>query len=640
LKGEFDMDFKRNKPILVLLLFVVGIWSAGCGSIQSTEKPTAQPTTSSTLQATGTSEPTATAALAPTSPPQATSTPQSALEHQTPGDHIVSMIVAGAERQFLLHVPPGYEPGVPVPLVFNLHGYSGTAAAQERYSYMNVKADEEGFLVVNPQAQGSPARWWGTVYGQTGEADMAFFHEMLDYLQREMSIDPDRIYATGVSNGATMTNRLGCDMSDVFAAIAPVAGGHALYDLCRLDQPISVLVLHGTQDDSIPYHGDDSGIPPVHSWVEAWAKRNRCNSKPSVDQPYETVTAETWGDCAGDVVVRLLSIEGGRHEWPGAAYGPGPWPEGMTPDIYANDVIWEFFEAHPKTKASAQAFQVRPKPTLAPRPTLEAEYREPGTFRGALEVEGYQRQFIVHIPPGYQPGVPLPLVINLHAYTHSVFQQEELSQMHAKADEEGFIVVHPQALGNPTAWYGYLPGLPGEIDKRFFAELLAHLQQEISIDPARIYAAGLSDGGAMANMLACEMSDTFAAVAPVSGFHGNLDNCVVSRPVSVLAIHGTADPVLPYDGVESEIPPVRLWVEAWAQRNRCDLTPSVEHPQEGLTVETWQNCDENTTVILYTREGGDHIWPGSESGEQMEGTPANINATDVIWDFFESHPRP
>jgi polyhydroxybutyrate depolymerase len=92
--------------------------------------------------------------------------------------------------------------------------------------------------------------------------------------------------------------------------------------------------------------------------------------------------------------------------------------------------------------------------------------------------------------------------------------------------------------------------------------------------------------------------------------------------------------------VENEIPPLRLWVEAWAQRNRCDLTSSVEHPQEGLTVETWQNCDENTTVALYSRERGDHVWPGSESGEQLEGAPANMNATDVIWEFFESHPRP
>lgn len=615
--------------VLVLIMFLASLWLLGCNEAQPTEQPTAQPTP----------QPTTPPELPPNPTPLPSVTPASAAveNYQTPGDHIVRITVDGTERMFILHVPPGYQSGVPTPLVLNVHAYSSTAMGQERLSRMFAKADEEGFIVVNPQALGEPTVWQGAAYGPPGQADMDYFEEMFTFLQRELSIEPDRIYATGMSNGATMVNRLGCDMSAIFAAIAPVSGAHALYDLCRLDRPVSVLVLHGTEDSTIPYHGDDTGIPSVHSWVEAWAKRNSCALGPSVSHPHSTVTQETWENCRGDVVVSLYSIKGGRHDWPGSGFGPGPWPEGMAPDIYANDVIWDFFKTHARSPTSTTTASVEPTITLAPQPS--GKYQEPGDFMGALQVEGYDRRFTVHIPPGYQPGVPLPLVINLHAYTHSVFQQEELSQMNAKADKEGFVVVNPQAQGNPPAWWGYLPGLPGQIDKSFFVELLAHLQQEISIDPARIYATGLSDGGTMANALACEMSDTIAAIASVAGSHADLNTCVVNHPVSVLAIHGTADPIVPYDGRGNEIPPVHLWVEAWAQRNRCDFTPSVEHPGDDITVETWGNCDENTAVALYSRKGGDHIWPGSEFGEQLEGKGANMNATDVIWEFFEAHPK-
>jgi polyhydroxybutyrate depolymerase len=309
----------------------------------------------------------------------------------------------------------------------------------------------------------------------------------------------------------------------------------------------------------------------------------------------------------------------------------------------ATDVIWAFFEAHPRSPAPDLAAKATPRPASTARPTTTpkpaVEYRRPGTFRDSLQVEGYRRDFTVHIPPGYQPGVPLPLVLDLHAYSYSVFQQAEMSQINAKADEVGFVVVHPQALGNPSTWYGYLPGLPGQIDKSFFAELLAYLQRQISIDPTRIYATGFSDGGAVANALACEMSDTFAAVAPVSGFHGDLDNCAINRPVSVLAIHGTADPLIPYEGRPGEIAPVHLWLAAWAERNGCDPVSQVEELDRGLTVETWGDCDGGATVVLYTRPGGDHVWPGSAAGEELEGRPAELNATDLIWEFFEAHPR-
>jgi polyhydroxybutyrate depolymerase len=567
--------------------------------------------------------------------PRTSPTPKPTEKYQTSGDYAVTITVNDVERSFIIHVPPGYRPGVPTPLVLNIHAYSSNATSQERLSQMNAKADEEGFIVVNPQAQGNPSIWWGAVYGAAGQDDMYYFKEMIAYLQREMSIDPVRIYATGMSNGATMTNRLGCDMSSTLAAIAPVSGGHALYDLCLIDQPISVLVFHGMEDSVIPYDGDDTGIPPVHSWVEAWAERNGCDANPNVMQSGSTVIEESWENCIGDVEVTLISIERGRHDWPGSGFGPGPYEDDLAPDIYATDRIWKFFEAHPKP---SQISVPTPLPTATTVPI--EKYQKAGDYVESIHVSGYDRWFTVHLPPGYDPAVAVPLVINLHAYTANMFQQEELSQMNAKADEEGFIVVNPQAIGEPPSWWGPLPGISGQADRDFFVELLAYLQREINIDPARIFATGMSNGATMTNALGCVMSETFAAIAPVSGGQVDINNCVATRPVSVMAIHGTIDHVIPYYGREDEVPPVHLWVEAWAKRNHCDLTPQINQENNAVPIETWGNCDEEVVVTLYSLVDGGHTWPGAPLSATAGSSFPFLNATDVIWDFFETHPRP
>jgi polyhydroxybutyrate depolymerase len=170
---------------------------------------------------------------------------------------------------------------------------------------------------------------------------MDFFEEMLAYLQLEISIDPVRIYATGLSNGATMANRLACDRANTFAAIAPVAGGHVAPDQCEPSRPVSVLVIHGTDDPVIPYSGNQANTPPVHAWVQ----RNGCDEEPTASRPYPDVLQETWENCAGGVEVRLLSLEGAGHTWPGAPLSVGLGSTSQHVD--ATDVIWSFFQTHP-----------------------------------------------------------------------------------------------------------------------------------------------------------------------------------------------------------------------------------------------------------------------------------------------------
>ncbi len=257
-----------------------------------------------------------------------------------PGDYLEDILVNGQVRQYRLHIPSTYQ-GNPVPLVINLHGYNSNAEQQERVSQMSVKADQMGFIVVHPEGLGSPQTWHVGSRAEA-DADLQFISDLIHHLQSQFNIDRARIYATGISNGAQMTDRLGCEMADVFAAIAPVSGGYPPSQKCRPTRPVPVVAFHGTADKVIPYEGQGQLLLPAREWAAAWANRNGCNPTPTVTFQYGEVTGETWGTCQDGAEVRLYTIEGKGHSWPGSDMPP----QITTKDIDATDVIWEFFASH------------------------------------------------------------------------------------------------------------------------------------------------------------------------------------------------------------------------------------------------------------------------------------------------------
>ncbi|NOH04339.1 MAG: hypothetical protein HND47_21375 [Chloroflexi bacterium] len=181
--------------------------------------------------------------------PESPSAPESA-NGILPGNYVEEIVIDGQTRQYRLHVPSTYEAGKPAPLVINLHGLNSNAEQQEHVSQMSVKADEAGFIVVYPEGLGNPQIWHVGPRAE-GAADLQFIRDLIRRLQQQLSIDPARIYATGISNGAQMTNRLGCEMSDVIAVIAPVSGGYPPTDDCHPMRPVPLVAFHGT-DDQIP----------------------------------------------------------------------------------------------------------------------------------------------------------------------------------------------------------------------------------------------------------------------------------------------------------------------------------------------------------------------------------------------------
>ena len=281
---------------------------------------------------------------------------------------------------------------------------------------------------------------------------------------------------------------------------------------------------------------------------------------------------------------------------------------------------------------------LRGRPTPTPGLQQNPAAARTSSVDGTISSGGVTRHYLLHIPPSYQAGSAVSLVINFHGYKSNSSQEENLTGMSPKADRENFIVVYPDGID--STWFTG-PGAEGEADLQFLRDLIVSLESQYSVDPQRIYATGISNGGGMTNRVACEMSDLIAAIAPDSGAYNFWHDCKPSRPVPVLAFHGLDDNIVPYEGGTPEImlPPIEEWAMDWATRNGCSSTPTITTPVDTVTVRTWSNCNNNADVILYTLANHGHSWPGSAIMPRAITSQA-VNATDLMWEFFKAHPMP
>jgi polyhydroxybutyrate depolymerase len=250
-----------------------------------------------------------------------------------------------------------------------------------------------------------------------------------------------------------------------------------------------------------------------------------------------------------------------------------------------------------------------------------------------LESGGVTRRYLLHVPASYQAGQATSLVLDFHGFSATPAEEQALSRMSRKADEAGFIVAYPE--GRDKTWASG-PSAEGETDVAFVRDLIDALSGDYTIDPARVYATGISNGGGMVNRLGCDLSDHIAAIAPVSGAYLGYAQCTPARAVPDIAFHGTADQIVPYGGEGRALPPVHDWAAAWAARNGCDAAPAVTFQQSDVTAETWSDCRDSADVVLYTITGQGHTWPGSG----LFGATRTIDATDLIWTFLAEHPMP
>lgn len=268
---------------------------------------------------------------------------------------------------------------------------------------------------------------------------------------------------------------------------------------------------------------------------------------------------------------------------------------------------------------------------------------------GALLSSGEKRTFLLYVPESYDASIPAPLVISIHGFTEWPAHQAQISHWNDLADQYGFIVVYPSGTHFPLRWHihGDLDDdVDPQVDVRFISDLIDKLSTEYNIDPARIYANGLSNGGGMSFVLSCQLAERIAAIGTVAGAYLlPWDQCQPSRPVPAIIFHGTADPIVPYSGGPSDafdipFPNIPEWVSVFASRNECDESPQ-EIPTVGeVSGLQYKNCAAEVT--FYTIAGGGHAWPGGDPlPKSIVGhTSMDINATQTMWNFFQQHPIP
>jgi polyhydroxybutyrate depolymerase len=254
------------------------------------------------------------------------------------GDTRATLQSGGLTRTYLLYVPSSIESGVPVPLVLDFHGNGGNSEAQRASSGWDAKADEVGFIVAYPDGVGNA---WnvGVCCGEALEGnvdDVGFARAIIQTVSEQACIDPKRVYATGMSNGAGLVHRLACEAADVIAAIA-AASSDLVTDPCTPARPISELSVRGLDDTLVAYEGGNTGStgwysPGAQGTLELWRDINQCTGTVQPTLQY----CETYSSCSAGTEVTLCSLPNTGH------------------DTYANgvgfsvpDVAWEMFARQP-----------------------------------------------------------------------------------------------------------------------------------------------------------------------------------------------------------------------------------------------------------------------------------------------------
>ena len=280
----------------------------------------------------------------------------------------------------------------------------------------------------------------------------------------------------------------------------------------------------------------------------------------------------------------------------------------------------------------------------------------------SIEVDGLTRTYIVHVPPSYDEMTPTPLVLVLHGGGGSAQKMVNFTKFSTLSDQEGFIVVYPNGVENHwndgRGVHRYRAHRENIDDVKFISVLIDHLSQEYTIDETRIYATGISNGAMMSCRLACELSERIAAIAMVAGAMSEelSASCSPLRPVSVLVMSGTEDPLVLWEGGNIQFGRQNLGttlsvpdtVMYWVTHNNCSATPAVtwlpDTHEDGTHVrkEVYDRGEEGTEVILYAIEGGGHTWPGGfqyASRRLIGRTCYDVTATEIIWQFFSEHTR-
>ncbi|GAM98780.1 lpqC [alpha proteobacterium U9-1i] len=539
---------------------------------------------------------------------------------------IYSIEHAGARRAFALHTPTSFRRGGP--LIVALHGRFSSPKAFQALSGLNAIGDVRGALVAYPQAGG--ALWNdGANPGLARIAapmdDAGFIAAMIATLVEEYGVGAERVFIVGFDSGGVMAQHLACDGSMRLAGVAVVSAPGWSYMPQSCARATPAIVLHGRRDLFVPVGGDAAEGDAPHrlsaaDTIARWLSINRC-----ADQANERRGASLYYSACSGAPFAYVAVERGGHEW----FQSGDGRRINRSGVSAATTVDAFFFAR-------ESFAL-------PR------------GGGSMQTG---RSYIVYAPPSYDPARPMPVVVALHGRPSNAPSMAAITEFHAVAEREGFIVVYPDGVGGEWRSVADLIGLANEYpndDVAFLGNLIDDLSLDLNIDQQRLYITGFSNGGFMTMRMACEASDRFAAFASVGAalYNDIRDVCRRGSPAPIMFIHGTADRSIAFDGVvqrsQGEARQVSMsvpnTVSYFANRNGCSpQARRIDFTQGSPDTQVIRfdqiGCANNNDVTFFLVNGGGHVWPGVQGvlpEENFGPTNMDISASQVIWDFFKQH---
>jgi len=313
-----------------------------------------------------------------------------------------------------------------------------------------------------------------------------------------------------------------------------------------------------------------------------------------------------------------------------------------------------------RSTTTVPAGLVRTSPSagcLSPSTTVPVTTAAAGRTKVLSDRPDGGRWAYLGLPPQADGQRPLPLVVDLHGYSEGADVHLQFTKMEDLGRAKGFMVLTPNGSGDVPFWNSF--GRPSPDDVAYLVGLVDQVAASQCVDLNRVYVDGMSNGAFMTSLLACERPTTFAAAVMVAGLQFP-DGCAAGPPVPVMAMHGTDDDYVRYEGGFGDgvrtlgIDPAMASTggrnmsvpdaaAAWSRRNRCTggRTPAVYKVASDVELMEWKDCA--APVELYVVTDGGHSWPGSEFSANLPDvvgrTTMTVDATELAWKFFEAHPR-
>ncbi|MDQ1476603.1 MAG: polyhydroxybutyrate depolymerase [Actinomycetota bacterium] len=262
-----------------------------------------------------------------------------------------------------------------------------------------------------------------------------------------------------------------------------------------------------------------------------------------------------------------------------------------------------------------------------------------GQTSDSFTFQGVARTYQLYVPRKYTGTHNVPVVFDFHGFGSNAVQQMVYGNYKPEADRDNFLIVAPDGQVPDNRHFNLTSEKGLQNDVQMVGALLDHIEATFCVDRARVYATGMSDGGAMTSVLACTMSDRFAAFGAVAVIIA----CGGSRSVPIMAFSGTADPVVPFNGGKvsccggASLGSAPDAMARWAAHDHCAKAFTEVRLGTEVRRRTWTGCDPGSAAVLYIIDGGGHTWPGSIHVDRLGKTTDQVDASATIWRFFQAH---